>query len=455
MPSLPHQPSRRTFLAAAATAAGLTATGLIVGQARERRPTVALAATSPRSTPLGLRVGPSVQVSRDAFAKHYEASVTVNPRNPDNLLGCCTVLTGSGLAGSQQLIAAYSSFNAGVTWASNGPMPGSAGLYLVNAATGFDSEGRGYVAAVASSAPNTQDKGVLVWRTDDGGRTFRPPSAAFSGLADHPWLATSVAGQKAGPLHLVWYGTDGVCYTRSTDGGRSFETARTLVPQPVVGWPMAAAGPDGTVHVAYAGQDRRSQGQPGLPLLVISSRDNGRTFGTPVQVVVQSPMPNPPDGPAMGKSNPVIAVSPRDGTVYLASLRYRAGASHTDIMISASRDQGRTWETAVPVTPADQVMYFLPKLAADAAGRLGMFCYGLGPGGMDAFLIAGQPGGADFSAPARLTARPFSPAVGVDIDGTYLWGDYQGVAASGSTFHPFWADGQNGQMQIRTTAVRT
>jgi len=438
--------SRRTFLSGLTAAAAALAAGSLP----------ACSADSAHSAPAARSAGtggpfPGIRVSHDAFPVHGEPSVAVNPRNPRNLLGCCMAQSGTA-----QSIATYASFDAGATWTSNGPLPGHRAYYYVNATVAFDPQGRGYISAVAGSGPNTQDVGVLVWRTGDGGRTFHSPVAAFSGLADHPWLAASPGRQHVpAPLHVAWYGVGGLGYTRSADAAASFEPARILVGQPLVGWPTVTAGPHGAVHVAYAGQAGVNGVRSPLPLWVISSRDYGATFSAPVEVVRQTPQPPArPGGPALGKSGPVIAASPRDGSLYLASVRYQPGTGHTDIMISSSHDQGRTWNAPVPATPADQVIYFSPKLAIDETGRLGVFAYGLVPGGMDAFLIVSRPRPPHFSAPARLTARPFSPALGVDRGGTYWWGDYQGLAAAGTAFHPFWADGRTGQMEIFTAAMR-
>jgi hypothetical protein len=443
-PPRAHLP-RRTFLTGlAGTAAAVAAGSLAACSPGSVRP-------APTASPAADDTGDApIQVSHDAFTVHAEPSIAVSPRDPRNLLGCCMAQSGTA-----QSIATYVSFDAGATWASNGALPSHPAYYFVNATVAFDPRGRGYVSSVAGTTPDTQDVGVLVWRTTDGGRSFQSPVAALTGLADHPWLATSPGRPMApAPLHVVSYGTSGLAYTRSADGAASFEPARTLVPQPLVGWPMITTGPRGAVHVAYVGQAGPGGARSPLPLWVISSYDYGTTFSAPVEVTRQTPqLPPRPGGPAWGKSNPVIAASPRDGSLYLASVRYQVGSGHTDIMISSSPDQGRTWNTPVPATPADDVIYFSPKLAIDGTGRLGVFTYGLGPGGISAYLIVSQPHRLRFSPPARL-ARPFSPAVGVDRGGMHWLGDYQGLTASGTTFHPFWSGGQSGQMEIYTAAAR-
>jgi hypothetical protein len=362
---------------------------------------------------------------------------------------------------TSQSIATYASFDGGATWRSNGRLPNDPTVYDVNATVAFDPQGRGFVSAVASSSQNLlQDGGNLVWRTDDGGRTFRSPVVAFKGGSDHQWLVASPGRERMpAPLHLVWWGLTGLGYSRSTDGGISFEPARVLpgTSPHEVGYPMAAAGPGGGVHVVFLGQAGSGGIRSPISLLVASSQDYGATFSTPVEVLQQTPQPpNPPGGPLLSRCGPVITVSSRDGSIYIASVRYQAGADHTDIVVSRSRDGGQTWSRPIPISSGGpRIIYFQPKLALDAAGRLAVFSYGVGPGGIDVFLFLSEPRSMRFGAPRRVTSRPFDPSRGQNRGGSYWFGDYQGLAAARGAFHPFWTDTRTGGMEIFTATVRS
>jgi hypothetical protein len=394
-----------------------------------------------------------IQVSRDSFTLHGEPSLAVKPLDPGGLLGCC-MAQGS----TTQTVATYSSFDQGSTWTSNGSLPGDGGYY-VNASVSFDAEGRGFVSTVAGTSPNAQDLGVLVWRTDDGGRTFGPPVLAASGRSDHAWLATSPTPRRpAAPLHLVWGSIGaGLGYTRSTDGGTTFDAARILpgTSPRIVGWPMAAAGPDGALHVVYLGE-RNADGAGSTPVLVSSSPDNGATFSEPIEVFPQPTQPpSRLGGPALGKSNPVIAASPRDGSIHVAAVRYKARSDRSDIIVSSSHDAGRSWSRPTPLASSRRVIYFSPKLAVDDVGRLSLLAYALHTDGVDVVVLVSEPGTARFGPPTQITRHPFDPAYAQNRGGFYWLGDYQGIAASQRAIHPFWTDTRTGQMQIFTTSVPT
>jgi hypothetical protein len=62
----------------------------------------------------------NVRVSRDGLRSHAEPNLAVNPRDPRNLLGACI-----GGAEEGGVIAAYASFDGGITWRSHGALPDS------------------------------------------------------------------------------------------------------------------------------------------------------------------------------------------------------------------------------------------------------------------------------------------------------------------------------------------
>jgi hypothetical protein len=101
------------------------------------------------------------------------------------------------------------------------------------------------------------NRAVYVWRTDGGGRSFSAPVTLVEGIySDHPWVAAD-RGQT--PLRRNVYVAWGagashtaLDSTRSTNGGRSFETPRRILretgtPSLVSAGPQLAAGPDGLV----------------------------------------------------------------------------------------------------------------------------------------------------------------------------------------------------------------
>jgi hypothetical protein len=403
----------------------------------------------------------NVRVSHDQFTIHAEPSLAANPADPRNLLGGCMV----GPAGSPQFIATYVSFDGGAAWRSNGALPLPAGTAVADDVTvAFDRAGRGFVCAmVTSGLSRRDDRGVYVWRTEDGGRSFAPPAAVMSGqFADHPWLAADRShGPGSGNLYAVWVAEDqgGLGFSRSTDGGRSFEPPRLIQGQgdTSVSMPMVAAGPDGLVSAVYEGPFQRN----GLPdeiyaVEVVCSTDGGRSFGAPVTLGEEAAVISLP-GNVQPVSGPAVAAAPRGDAVVAAFTTHHPGAGHSDIVIAASLDRGRTWSAPVPVTPADQVTYFQPQLAVDDAGRIALSAFALAGDRVDVVLFTSVPNTLRFGPPLRVTSRPFDPARGTPSGGKHgAWwiGDYQGLAITPGAIHPFWNDTRTGQLELFTTTIR-
>jgi hypothetical protein len=127
-------------------------------------------------------------------------------------------------------------------------------------------------------------------RSGDGGKTFSTPvrlnrngSTVTTGMERGPKLALG----KGGTVHVVWLGYykdgGGAFYTRSTDGGRTFEPERRLEePQYGLDNATVAADGQGTVVVLWTG------GIPGVPhdkdsptaspIVLVRSSDDGKTF---------------------------------------------------------------------------------------------------------------------------------------------------------------------------------
>src|SRR5262249_24670156 len=181
----------------------------------------------------------NVHVSHDHSGVHIEPSVAANPRHPRQLLAACQ----ASPTANPQFIATYLSFDAGATW-HNGALPQPPAGQAPpsdDVTVAFDPQGRGYLCA--SRASNTPGgRAMWVWRTDDGGRSFSAPVALVpEGLPelDHQWIAAGVGSAPSQRnVYVVWAGgADGLHrndlgFTRSTDGGKSFEPPRTIMTGP-------------------------------------------------------------------------------------------------------------------------------------------------------------------------------------------------------------------------------
>jgi hypothetical protein len=462
--------SRRSLLgggaAAAAAAAGLPLASCTAG------PAGAPAASPPATTsPPAARTSASgianVRVSDDHYGVHIEPSVAANPSRPRQLLAACQ----ASPTANPQLIATYLSDDAGVTWQVGAlPQPPAGQAPASDDVTvAFDPHGRGYLCA--GRAGNTPGGRIMfVWRTDDGGRTFSAPVTMLAGqYFDHPGIA---ADQDPDPdkriVYVVWAGGAGgerptdLGFTRSTDAGESFEPARTILtdsrPSMMSAGPRLAAAAGGLVCVGYPeASQQNASGETVSEMMAVCSADAGQTFAAPVRLGSGSSQISLPGGVIANGSDPAVAAASRGHALYAAYTTHQPGAVHSDIVVTASRDRGRTWTRPVTATPRDDVIYFQPNLAVDDAGRVAISAFALAAGRVDEVLLLSGPQQLRFRAPLRVTTAPFDPHSPTESGrkhGAWWIGDYQGIAASAGAFHLVWNDTRTGNLNLFAATVR-
>jgi TAT (twin-arginine translocation) pathway signal sequence len=450
--------SRRSVLrggAAAALAAGL--------------PPAAWAAGRPRGAGIA-----NVHVSHDHYGVHIEPSVAANPRHPRQLLAACQ----ASHTANPRFIATYLSFDAGATW-QNGALPRPPAGQAPpsdDVTVAFDPQGRGYLCA--SRAANTPGgRAMFVYRTDDCGRSFSAPLAlAPEGvpMIDHQAIAAG-AGQTPAQrnVYVTWAGGADYLhrldlgFTRSTDGGHSFEPPRTILtdlrPSNLTAGPRLAAGPRGLVCAACPEAAHFPPGRfpPGrapdmvAQMMAVCSTDYGQSFAAPVPLGWGAAIISLPGGVFANGSDPAVAVAPHGDALYAAYTTHQPGAAHSDIVVTASHDRGRTWTTPVPATPHDEVIYFQPNLAVDAAGRVAISAFALAHGLVSQVLLLSRPHQLRFRAPRRVTTAPFDPHSPTHPkDGAWWIGDYQGITASAGAFHLIWNDTRTGKLDLFAATVR-
>jgi hypothetical protein len=137
---------------------------------------------------------------------------------------------------------------------------------------------------------------------------------SISPVAD---ISASCSGQNAevkeavdsrlGYVYDLWMGCRGIAFARSTDGGRTFDTPRSVpgsTGSSLNSWdPAVTVAPNGTIYAVFM----ISKGSQWYPI-VAASFDHGATFPQVTSLV-------PPDAKNWG-DRPFIAVGP-DGTVYV------------------------------------------------------------------------------------------------------------------------------------------
>jgi hypothetical protein len=411
----------------------------------------------------------NTRVSGDDYNEHAEPSLAVNPRNPRNLLGACM----SWYTGNNEIITTYASFDGGRSWRSNGalPLPPNNTKFADDVSVAFDHAGHGFVCAMAPTGPDRTDRGIYLWRTDDGGLTFTGPNPVTTQqFVDHPWLAIAPDRRN---MHTVWVASEhqALGYSRSLDAGATFDAARSIpaAEGTAINAPMVAAGRDGLVAAIYAVDDRGRSADPDaetvpddaqepgdthMQIQVVCSTDTGQSFATPVTLGT-SAFVIALDGDANPGSSPAIVAAPHHQTLYAAFVTRDPDADHSDVMVTASLDRGTRWTTPVAATPRDHRIYFQPQLAIDPSGRVALSAFALADGRIDTVLFTSPAGKSRFGPPLTISSRPFDPTLGGPggKHGAWWIGDYQGLASSADLVHAFWNDTRTGALELFTAAV--
>ncbi len=219
---------------------------------------------SPPAYADSLRVAPSIVVAR-ASAEHPfdEPSLAVDPRD-DKRWVAVAIVRGSALTFpdvlKDQTCASFVSADGGNTWNRHEfPVTGCADPWVV-----FTGEGHVIVSMVAASPvlPGQGSNGLLVFRSEDGGRTWDDTPVGLGPSHDHPVMAidlheSSHRGWMYISSHRSTRADDGVrrygpWIVRTRDGGKSFDDPVTVIPNNLHNFAeMPVVLSDGTVIVSF------------------------------------------------------------------------------------------------------------------------------------------------------------------------------------------------------------
>jgi hypothetical protein len=277
-------------------------------------------------------VGRSVQITATrGNHEQKEFAACADPRDR-NELAAAVMYDNKDDERSHQHAAVYVSHNAGATWSHVLEMP-----LAIDPACAFGPDGMLYVAVMASDKPNEWTR-VDLYRTNNRGKSWSlsDVSAPKGRLFDRPWLV--------------------VDNSRSTHSGSVYFNA--IVMDRAWELPKGAR-----VH--------------GADMLVFRSRDRGETIDSAATIprAEANPVPIP-----FGAPGQMAVLS--DGTVVTSHVRYggQQDGRETSEMLALSRDGGKTFEPAFPVSgpmskpPArpdgPRSGHFMPMVAVDASKGL-------------------------------------------------------------------------------------
>jgi hypothetical protein len=401
-----------------------------------------------------------------------EPWVAVNPRDARNVVGVWQQDRWSD-GGANALRTGYS-FDGGRSWRRTAPtFSHCAGG---NAANGGDYQRAsdpwvsfgptGIAHQISLSFDNyTSRQAILASRSLDGGRSWSRPATLTAvplGVNTDFVDKESITADPRDPrlVYAVWdrlvlnaAGTATVTgnteFTRSTNGGRSWEPVRILF-NPGIGnqtiGNQIVVGPNGTLYNLAARLNNTDNPAPGdFSVIVSRSYDKGRSWTAPVTVSLLGTVGvvEPAGGEPVrsGDIIPDIAVAP-DGTLYVVWQDARfSGGTVDQIVLSSSRDGGRTWTAPVLASNSGRAAAFVGSVDVTKDGAVVVTYYDFRQAtpGVNALTRAWMDGFRRVGG--TVTERPLGAAFDIrtaPFARGYFLGDYQGLTHVGPFALPFF-----------------
>ena len=415
----------------------------------------------------GGKAGGTIFVDAEA-----EPFVAVSPANPDAMVGIWQQdRTSNG--GARALVSAWSA-DGGRNWTRvlhpfsrcGGALPGSPGDFERASDPWVDIAPDGTVHAMAlafsgGALAAGSSSAMLASRSTDGGRSWSAPQAMQRDGDTHFNDKNTLTADRTDARYVygVWDRLDRsdhgpTLLARSSDGGLSWEPARTIHAPTVSGGTsqtignrivVIGDGPQRGLLVNVFNQIDTVGGVSTGHVRVMRSADKGLSWSAPVTVSeLRAIGARDPDTGAVirdGAILPVIAAGP-GGRLWVAWQDARfSGGLRDAIALSRSDDAGLTWSAPVAVNRDPSVPAFTPTLHVHNDGRLAITHYDLRSNTPDTstlladlWLLTTRDGSA-FTEQALARAQPlhFAPLV----SGGLFLGDYHGLVSAGPDLLPF------------------
>ena len=277
---------------------------------------------------------------------------------------------------------------------------------------------------------------VVVSRSDDGGLTWGPMSAADDrpGFADKESMVVDGTGTLYVAYDDVVGNTTDIRLTRSSDAGMTWSPTVAVADR--VGdvlAPVIAARPDGAVSVAWW---NISDGN----IMADASQDRGATWGTDVRVNSFPGSARWSNGTPNQISLPSVVSDSRGGLFIAWPDR---GGGDLDILAARSGDGGVTWSTPVRVNDdSSRRDQWMVSLAVDRSDVLHAAWMDNRTGNWNVFYATSTDGGRTWTANLRVSTE--------ETPSRYTRpGDYLGLAVDKSgVVYVAWTDGRGSDLDI-------
>ena len=312
---------------------------------------------------------------------------------------------------------------------------------------------------------------MLVSRSFDDGLNWANPIALIvDGLgAFNDKNALTADPHDANVVYAVWdrlidaNNTGPAYFTRSTNGGANWETARPIFDpgtrNQTIGNQIAVL-PNGVLLNTFNRIDNPLGGVQSARVAVMRSLDRGASWSAPVYVssLLAVGTRDPESGTAVrdGAIIPAIAAAPNgDAYVVWQDSRFSGGAVD-GIAISRSIDGGLTWSAPTRVNAVAGVPAFTASVHVNRDGVVGVTYYDLRSNtptaalSTDYWLARSANHGATWTE--TRVAEPFDMSTAPFANGLFV-GDYQGLVSADGRFVPFYGRANSGDTLNRTDIV--
>ncbi len=404
-----------------------------------------------------------------------EPHVAVNPGNPSHLIGVWQQDRWSN-GGAKGLLSA-ASFDGGRTWTpSAAPFSRCTGGTIENGGNyeratdpwvSIGPDGTAYQIAVAFD--NGGGNAILASRSGDGGLTWSAPATLIRDGSDPFNDKESIFADPllSGFAYAVWdrvsnTGHGPTYFSRTTDGGRSWETARPIYDpggnsQTINNQVVALS--DGTLVTFFTRFETAPNGMATATLATIRSTDRGVAWSAPTTIAVMQSIgaTDPENGTPVRDGSTLGSIAAGPGNTLVVAwqdARFSRGA-RDGIAFARSADGGLTWSAPVRISRDPGEQAFLPTIAVQGDGTIGITYFDFRSNTTDPstlftdYWLARSSDGGTTWRESRV-AGPFDLAIAPNARGLFL-GDYQGLVAIGKEFVPFYATVNTGDLADRTS----
>lgn len=424
-----------------------------------------------------------------------EPWLAVNPANQDNIIGVWQQDRWSD-GGAHGLVAGYST-DGGATWGETAQpfsvCAGGSDRYDRSSDpwVSMGPDGTAYSVALSfqGHGPVTA---VLAATSTDGGKTWGNLSTlkddsspkyfndkesvtadpAVSGTAYAVWdRLVSPNDNPQAVAHASAF-TGPAWFSKTTNGGVTWSEARIVVPtkqnQQTIG-NQIVVGPDGTLYDFFdliLGTGKNGVDKlHGLNVAYIKSTDGGDSWTAPQVIAKLNTVgvsdPNTGAPLRTGDIIPEPAIDPATGQLYVVWQDSRFNGGHYDeVAVSTSSDGGATWSEPARVNTPQGVPAFNPSVRV-AGGTVGVTYYdfrNLTVGNTTTlptdYWFTSSPVGTPAFGSEKHVHGP-TDAMMAPVARGYFLGDYEGLAAKGSSFTSLSIWANDGDTSNRTDAVFT